>query len=92
MASWLRVHSLGFAWPGAVFIGVSVLHGAGKQGSAALGVFALMLTVLVLVAVLLMAPGRLPAVQERWILTLPFGVFWWVLALASAYRIGSQRF
>jgi hypothetical protein len=92
MASWLGVHSLGFAWPGAVLIGTGVLHGAGKQGSTALGVFTLVLTALLLVAVLLLAPVLLPSVQERWSLALPFGVLWWGLALASAYRIGSQRF
>lgn len=92
LAILLGIHSLGFAWPGAVLIGVGVLHGAGKQGSAALGVFALGLTALVLVAVLVLAPGLLAVVQERWTLASPFGAFWWGLALASAYRIASQRF
>ncbi len=92
MASRIGIHSLGLAWPGAVLIGVGVLHGAGKQGSAALGVLALVLAALTIAAVLFLAPGLLPSVQERWSLALPFGVLWWGLALASAYRIGSQRF
>jgi hypothetical protein len=92
LAILLGIHSLGFAWPGAVLIGVGVLHGSGKQGSAVLGVFALVLTAVVLVTVLLLAPGLLPAVLERRPLALTFGAFWWGLALASAYRIGSQRF
>jgi hypothetical protein len=92
LASWLGIHSLGFAWPVAVVIGVAALHGSSCQGSATLGSCALLLTAGTLLAVLLLAPGFWPAVWEQPWLALPFGACWWSLALASAYRIGSQRF
>jgi hypothetical protein len=92
LVSWMGIHSLGFAWPCAVAIGLGVLHGAARHGSAALGIFALALTALVLAAVLILSPDLLPSVRERLALALPFGPLWWGLALASAYRIASQRF
>jgi hypothetical protein len=92
LASWLGVHSLGFAWPCGVAIGVGVLRGASDRGSAALGAFALGLTGLTLAAVTCFSPGLLVAVREWLPLSAIFGPFWWGLALASAYRIGSQHF
>jgi hypothetical protein len=91
LASWLGIHSLGFAWPVAVVIGVAVLHGSSDQGSAALGGCALLLTAGTLLAVVLLASGFRQAVREQLGLALPLGACWWSLALASAYRIGSQR-
>jgi hypothetical protein len=92
LASWLGIHSLGFAWPVAVIIGVGALHGSSRQGSAALGSCALLLTAGTLLAVFLLAPGFWPGVREQLSLALPLGACWGSLALASAYRIGSQRF
>jgi omega-hydroxy-beta-dihydromenaquinone-9 sulfotransferase len=90
LASWLGIHSLGFAWPAAVVIGVASLHGSSRQGSGALGAYALLLTAATVVAALLLAPRFWLAFQEQLLIALPLGVFWWCLSLASAYRIGSQ--
>jgi hypothetical protein len=91
LGSWLGVHYLGFAWPCAVAIGVGVLRGASNQGSTFLGVGALLLTALTLIAVPLVTPELLSQLREHRVLALVCGPFWWTLALASAYRIGSQR-
>jgi hypothetical protein len=92
LTSWLGIHSLGFTWPAVVLIGVGALHGSFRQGSSALGIGAMLLTVGTLFTALSLAPGFWPAIRERLALALPLGVFWWCLALASAYRIASQRF
>jgi hypothetical protein len=92
LAAWLGIHSLGFAWPVGVAIGVAALHGSSDQGSVVLGSSAQLLTAGTLLTVLLLAPGFQQAVRDQLGLALPLGVFWWGLALASAYRIGSQRF
>ncbi|HEY7153284.1 MAG TPA: hypothetical protein VH575_04925 [Gemmataceae bacterium] len=91
LASCLGIHSLGFAWPVAVVIGVGSLHGSSRQGSPALGNCALVLTAGTLLAAFLLAPGFWPVVREQLSLALSLGACWWSLALASAYRIGSQR-
>jgi hypothetical protein len=92
LASCLGIHSLGFAWPVAVIIGVGALHGSSRQGSPALGGGALVLTAATLLAAFLLAPGFWPVVREQLSLALPLGACWGSLALTSAYRIGSQRF
>lgn len=91
LASGLGIHSLGFAWPVGVVIGAAVLHGCSCQGSVALGRYAMLLTTGAIVAALALASGFWPVFQEQMYLSLPLGVFWWCLALASAYRIASQR-
>lgn len=91
LASWLGIHSLGFAWPAAVVIGVAVLHGSSRQGSTTLGIYSLLLTAGTILAALLLAPCFWPAFQAQLAIALPLGVFWWCLSLASAYRIASQR-
>jgi hypothetical protein len=92
LASWLGIHSLGFAWPVAIVVGVGVLHGSSCQGSPGLGSCALLLTAGTLLGVFLLAPGFWTAVREHLSLALPLGACWLSLALVSAYRIGSQHF
>lgn len=83
--------SLGVVWPCGVAIGVAVLRGASSQGSSFLGLFSLLLTALVLLAVVRLAQVFAPAMMATSPFYLLLGWFWWALALASAYRIGSQR-
>jgi omega-hydroxy-beta-dihydromenaquinone-9 sulfotransferase len=89
--AYLGIHSLGFAWPAAVIIGIAVLHGSSRQGSAALGTYSLLMTAGTVLAALLLAPSFWLAFQEQLPVALPLGLFWWSLSLASAYRIASQR-
>jgi hypothetical protein len=83
--------SLGFVWPIGVGIGVAVLRGAGHRGSVRLGIFGVALTTLTIFATLWTAYELVPQAVTRMPLYLLLGWFWWALALASAYRIGSQR-
>jgi hypothetical protein len=91
-ASWLGGNSLGLVWPCGVAIGLGVLRGADYRGSPALGLFALLLTALSFLAVVVLANVLFPVAMNQMPFPLLLGAFWWVLALTSAYRIGSQRF
>jgi hypothetical protein len=92
LTAWVGGDSLGAVWPCGVAIGVAVLRGASSRGSAALGLYAALLTALALAAVVGLAHALLPGRMETSPFYLVLGWFWWALALASAYRIGSQRF
>lgn len=84
--------SLGAVWPCGILIGLGVLRGASSRGSAALGVWAALLTGLLFVAVVCLANVLFPEEMQQSPFYVVYGSFWWILALASAYRIGSQRF
>jgi hypothetical protein len=97
-AAWLLLtavlggNSLGVVWPCGVGIGVGVLRGASWRGSWALGIYAVLLIALLGLGVFGFAPTLFPEVLQQTPF-IPFLVcFWGPLALASAYRIGSQQY
>jgi hypothetical protein len=99
-AAWLGLfallgeHALGFAWPCGVAIGLSILRAASDQGSARLGVMALVLTLLSYGVVDGLTWTLLgdPAPHMSALLYAVLCVFWRLLGLFSACRIAAQRF